>query len=135
MALICEMLAPPVVLVAGSRPEGQPPAKDELSSTVSSPPRWGGPAGCAVPPAVPPPPPQAASTSSTARRRDRRCALGLTWTSRFVASFGAACLVVVGAGRPPPPVGVRRGGCVEVPDRSDGAHCIRHSVRRGPDLV
>ena len=45
MACWIEMFAPPVVLVAGSRPEGYPPAKDASSRTVRLPPLCGGPLG------------------------------------------------------------------------------------------
>src|SRR5688572_25470204 len=72
MACIIAMLAPPVVLEAGSSPVGQLPANAASSRTVNSPPCCGSPAAAWVPVPVPPvsPPPHADSASAVARRMD-----------------------------------------------------------------
>src|SRR5262245_10352952 len=75
MALIWGRLAPPVVLVAGSRPVGQLPEKPASSRTVRSPPLWGGPAVASVEPPGLAEPAQPAMNSSGAKTRD---------SSRFV---------------------------------------------------
>src|SRR5947209_2080053 len=71
-------LAPPVVLVAGSRPVGQLPVKELSSSTVSEPPVTGVPDAAAPEELVdpePPPPPQAARSRAaiTGRTSFVRC--------------------------------------------------------------
>src|SRR5690606_31148833 len=74
-----EMFAPPVALVAGSRPDGQLPAKAEFSRTVISPPRWGLPGFDG---SVAAPWPHATSVSSAASRTAVPWILLLTWSSR-----------------------------------------------------
>src|SRR3954468_7390540 len=95
MAWFIAMLEPPVVLVAGSRPAGQLPAKPASSRTVSSPPRCGSPArggaagaggrrrpGAAGAWGEEEPPPQAAASMAVATRTATfiRCLIyGLLW--------------------------------------------------------
>src|SRR5688500_10234203 len=128
MALICAMLAPPVVFVAGSSPVGQPPANDAFSSTVTSPPRCGGPAGSAGPAAPPPPPPpHAAMRRSAAVSSGAASVRRLTWDSPFGRR-------PAGEGGPPhgdrahpgpaQPLASGDPGCREV--SRDGRHVLPH---------
>src|SRR5947207_1922439 len=87
MACCMEMLAPPVVLVAGSRPVGQLPANAVSSRTVRLPPLTGFPAALEELEELElPPPPQAARTSVVANRR----------ASIIRCLIGAPVLVIVG---------------------------------------
>src|SRR6266498_480335 len=100
MALIWGRLAPPVVLVAGSRPVGQLPEKPPSSRTVRSPPLWGGPAVASVEPPWLAEPAQPATNSSGAKTRDSSRFVLLTCVSRFVIDGGC---------RPASPAGGPRG--------------------------